>query len=63
MERKIGEVLTINGVTLEVVKCEGCTGCYFDECDSAYAPAKLIIGPCSDNRRSDNTSVIFKMVK
>ena len=63
MERKVGEVLTINGVTLEVVECEECTGCYFDECDSAYAPAKLIIGPCSDNRRSDNTSVIFKKVE
>ena len=63
MERKIGEVLTINGVALEIVKCEECTGCYFEECDSAYAAAKLIIGPFSDNRRSDNTSVIFKKVE
>ena len=57
MERKIGEIFTFKGETLEVVEHAGCEGCYF-----AYLACEMFWntrGAC-DSRRTDEKSVIFK---
>lgn len=62
MERKIGEVFTVNGETLIVVEedSEFCYNCYLfqnGKCDSSDQ------GSCISRERSDGCGVIFKKVK
>lgn len=70
MERKVGEVFSFDGVTLEVVedKTKSCAGCFFDgnededyNCD-VFATA-IELGLCTRLGRKDNMSVIFKKVE
>ena len=53
-EHKIGEKFTI---TLEVVKQEGCKGCFFVNLGIC------LITSCRISKRSDRKHVIFKEVK
>lgn len=62
MERKVGEVFTVNGETLVVVEEDSqfCYDCYLfqkGKCDSSDQ------GPCLSRERSDGRGVIFKKVK
>lgn len=62
MERKVGELFTVNGETLIVVEedSEFCYDCYLfqkGKCDSSDQ------GSCISRERSDGRGVIFKKVK
>lgn len=62
MERKVGELFTVNGETLIVVEedSEFCYNCYLfqkGKCDSSNQ------GSCISRERSDGRDVIFKKVK
>lgn len=62
MERKVGELFTVNGETLIVVEedSEFCYNCYLfqkGKCDSSDQ------GSCISRERSDGRGVIFKKVK
>lgn len=62
MEKKIGELFTVNGETLIVVEedSEFCYDCYLfqkGKCDSSDQ------GSCISRERSDGRGVIFKKVK
>ena len=60
MERKIGEVFTYKGKTYQVVKYTKCIDCAFGE--RICSLLKSYIGHCTSNKRSDKTSVIFKLI-
>ena len=60
MERKIGEVFTYKGKSYQVVKAATCIECAFRERVCSFF--KLYIGQCTPSTRSDNTSVIFKLI-
>ena len=61
MERKIGEVFTCIGKLYQVVKGFLCNGCAFIKNGDCYLADKLL-GPCAYNKRTDKTSVIFKLI-
>ena len=60
MERKIGEIFTYKGKTYQVVKYTTCIDCAFGE--RICSLLKSYIGHCTSNKRSDKTSVIFKLI-
>ena len=60
MERKLGEVFTYKGKTYQVVKYTKCIDCAFGE--RICSLLKSYIGHCTSNKRSDKTSVIFKLI-
>ena len=60
MERKIGEIFTYKGKTYQVVKYTKCIDCAFGE--RICSLLKSYIGHCTSNKRSDKTSVIFKLI-
>ena len=62
MERKIGEVFTCNGKLYQVVKGFSCNGCAFIKNGNCYLDYKFL-GPCAYTKRTDRTSVIFKLIK
>ena len=61
MERKIGEIFTCNGKLYQVVKGFSCNGCAFIKNGNCYLADKLL-GPCAYTKRTDKTSVIFKLI-
>ena len=61
MERKIGEIFTCNGKLYQVVKGFSCNGCAFIKSGNCYLADKLL-GPCAYTKRTDKTSVIFKLI-
>ena len=61
MERKIGEIFTCNGKLYQVVKGFPCNGCAFIKNGNCYLVDKLL-GPCAHTKRTDKTSVIFKLI-
>ena len=62
MERKIGEIFEYEGVTLEVVKKNGCRGCYFqNKLCSSDINIYQSRGKCR-NSRTDKNKVIFKLI-
>ena len=61
MERKLGEVFTRNGKLYQVVKGFSCNGCAFIKNGNCYLVDELL-GPCEYTRRTDKTSVIFKLI-
>ena len=61
MERKLGEVFACNGKLYQVVKGFSCNGCAFIKNGDCYLVDKLL-GPCDYTKRTDKTSVIFKLV-
>ena len=63
MERKIGETIKYNGVSLIVIegKNNSCEGCFFSGRTLCSAAVSEIY--CSASYRDDNKSVIFKEVK
>ena len=61
MERKIGEIFTCNGKLYQVVKGFSCNGCAFIKNGNCYLVDKLL-GPCDYTKRTDKTSVIFKLI-
>ena len=61
MERKIGEVFTCNGKLYQVVKGFSCNGCAFIKNGNCYLDYKFL-GPCAYTKRTDRTSVIFKLI-
>ena len=61
MERKIGEVFACNGKLYQVVKDFSCNGCAFIKNGNCYLADKLL-GPCAYTKRTDKTSVIFKLI-
>ena len=61
MERKIGEVFTCNGKLYQVVKGFSCNGCAFIKNGNCYLVDELL-GPCAYTKRTDKTSVIFKLI-
>ena len=61
MERKLGEIFTCNGKLYQVVKGFSCRGCAFIKDGSCYLADKLL-GPCAYTKRTDKTSVIFKLI-
>ena len=61
MERKIGEIFICNGKLYQVVKGFSCNGCSFIKNGNCYLDDKLL-GPCEYTRRTDKTSVIFKLI-
>ena len=60
MERKIGEIFQYKGKTYQVVKYTKCIDCAFGE--RICSLLKSYIGHCTSNKRSDKTSVIFKLI-
>ena len=68
MERKIGEIFTIDNITLKVVEKDDCEGCYFYNKGESYpmsCPAPLDCGGCVEVFRENAKSmisVIFKKV-
>ena len=70
LENKIGERIKLrSGKTVETAQGETCSGCYFcgtsqfeggpaTDCNDIHYEA----GPCHQDFRTDNTSVIFKLV-
>ena len=62
MERKIGEIFTYNDKFYQVVESAKCDGCAFMKNANCYS-INEILGDCAFNKRTDNTSVIFKEVK
>lgn len=66
MERKIGEIFTLDGVNFEVVQAKDndCTECYFfDERTACSFPwVRNAIGFCNPFFRKDMTYVIFKEI-
>lgn len=66
--RPIGDVFGYedkdgNKVTLEVVKCRLCEGCYFDHRETECVNSEEVTGSCVMDVRWDETSVIFKEVE
>ena len=61
MERKIGEVFACNGKLYQVVKDFSCNGCAFIKNGNCYL-ADTLLGPCAYTKRTDKTSVIFKLI-
>ena len=61
MERKIGEVFICNGKLYQVVKGFSCNGCAFIKNGNCHLVDKLL-GPCDYTKRTDKTSVIFKLI-
>ena len=61
MERKLGEVFTCNGKLYQVVKGFSCNGCAFIKNGNCYLDYKFL-GPCAYTKRTDRTSVIFKLI-
>ena len=70
MERKVNEIITYNHkdkiIHLKVIsdKDNTCKGCFFNEntdCDVCET-IRNTIGYCSNEFRSDNTSIIFKQI-
>ena len=61
MERKIGEIFTCNGKLYQVVKGFSCNGCSFIKNGNCYLADKLL-GPCAYTKRTDKTSIIFKLI-
>lgn len=64
-ERKIGEQFEYNGHTLKCEKKECmCEGCFFDTENIACNGDMMdVIGRCYGKSRSDQTDVIFKLIK
>lgn len=62
MERKLGEVFTCNGKLYQVVKGFSCNGCAFIKNGNCYLDYKFL-GPCAYTKRTDRTSIIFKLIK
>ena len=60
MERKVGEVFTYNGKTYQVIKANACRDCAFKVrlCEAIES----ITGTCIPGKRTDNTSVSFKLI-
>ena len=60
MERKIGEIFTYNGKTYQVVKTNACKDCAFKVrlCEALES----ITGTCIPGKRTDNTSISFKLI-
>ena len=60
MERKIGEIFTYNGKTYQVIKASACRDCAFKVrlCEAIES----ITGTCIPGKRTDNTSVSFKLI-
>lgn len=55
---KIGDIIKIDGVLLEVIPAvDECEGCSFKNKDCLSVG---MIGNCIENLRKDSTSVIFK---
>ena len=61
MERKLGEIFTCNGKLYQVIKGFSCNGCAFIKNGNCYLADKLL-GPCAYTKRTDKTSVIFKLI-
>lgn len=62
MERKIGEVFTCDGKLYRVVKGFSCNGCAFIKNSNCCYLVDELLGPCEYTRRTDKTSVIFKLI-
>ena len=60
MERKICEVFTYKSKSYQVVKSATCIECAFGK--KICSLLKSYIGHCTSNKRSDKTSVIFKLI-
>ena len=60
MERKIGEIFTYKGKTYQVIKTNACKDCAFKVrlCEAIES----ITGTCIPGKRTDNTSVSFKLI-
>ena len=60
MERKVDEVFTYNGKTYQVIKANACRDCAFKVrlCEAIES----ITGTCIPGKRTDNTSVSFKLI-
>ena len=60
MERKIGEVFTYNSKIYQVIKANACRNCAFKVrlCEAIES----ITGTCIPGKRTDNTSVSFKLI-
>ena len=60
MERKIGEIFTYNGKTYQVIETNACKDCAFKVrlCEAIES----ITGTCIPGKRTDNTSVSFKLI-
>ena len=60
MERKVGEIFTYNGKTYQVIKANACRDCAFKVrlCEAIES----ITGTCIPGKRTDNTSVSFKLI-
>ena len=63
MERKLGEIFTYNGKTYQVVEGITCKGCTFMNNGRHCFSISKLLGLCSDNNRTDKTSIIFKEIK
>ena len=66
MERKVGEVLTYDGVRLKVVEGRNplsCAGCYiYDEGYDCDVTALEALGVCADHDREDWKNVYYELV-
>ena len=63
MERKIGDVFTFDGKSLEVVEGD-CEDCYFLTKSCCFKSSVIdIIGECYASNRKDNEDVCFQLVK
>ena len=60
MERKIGEIFTYKGKTYQVIETNACKDCAFKVrlCEAIES----ITGTCIPGKRTDNTSVSFKLI-
>lgn len=60
MERKIGEIFTYNGKTYQVIETNACRDCAFKVqlCEALES----ITGTCIPGKRTDHTSVSFKLI-
>ena len=63
MERKIGDVFTFDGKSLEVVEGD-CEDCYLLTKSCCFKSSVIdIIGECYASNRKDNEDVCFQLVE
>lgn len=61
-EYKVGQIIPYDDVKLKVVEEITCRGCYFDHGHVCTAPDGEEFN-CTESKRKDGNSVIFKLMK
>ena len=64
MEYQVGETFNIGRKKFQVVECNNCKGCYFDEDLSEFCyDLQKYIAHCYYKEREDGKDVCFKLIE